>query len=61
MMIGCCKQMPVLQTNLWTGGEAKEKLFVLCDDDVLLVMDLRPSRIFRDRSRTEGKTVSTLR
>ena len=61
MMICCCKQMWVLQTNWSTGQEPKEKLFVLCDDDLLLLMDLRPSRTFRDRSRTEGETVCTLR
>ena len=57
MMIRCWKQMWVLQTNWWTDQEPKEKLFVLCDDDLLLLMDLRPSRTFRDRSRTEGETV----
>ena len=60
MIICCCYRSRVLQTNWWTGRERKDTLFLLCDDDLLLLMDLRPSRTFRDRSRTEGKTVSTL-
>ena len=39
----------------------KRKLFLLCDDDLLPLMDLRPSRTSRDRSRTGGEIVSTLR
>ena len=61
MMIRSCKQMRVLQTNWWTGQEPEEKLFLLCDDDLLLLMDLRPSRTFKDRWRTKEETVSTLR
>ena len=60
MMICCCWWISVLQRHLGTGGEPKEKLFVLSDDDVLLLMDLRPSKTFTDRWRTEGETVSTL-
>ena len=61
-MMNCCSwSMCVLSGNWWTGGEPKEELFLLCDDDLLLLMDLRPSRTLRDRSRTEGGTVSTLR
>ena len=60
-MIPCCKQMLVLQTNWWTGGEPKETLLLLWNDDLLLLMDLHPSRTFRDRWRTEGDIVSTLR
>ena len=33
----CCKQIPVLQTNWWTGGEQKEKMFILFEDDQLLL------------------------
>ena len=61
MMIRCCWWISVLQGHLGTGREPKEKLFLICDDDPLLLMDLRPSRTFRDRSRTEGETVSNLR
>ena len=61
MMICCCWWIFALQGNWWTGRELKEKLFLLCDDDLLLLMDLRPSRTFRDRSRTKGETVYTLR
>ena len=43
------------------GQEPEEKVLLLCDDDLSLLMDLHPSRTFRDWSRTEGKTVSTLR
>ena len=51
----------VLQGHFGTDREQKEKLFLLCDDDLLPLMDLRPSRTFSDRSRTEGEIVSTLR
>ena len=51
-MICCCWWISVLQRHLATGQEPKEKLFVLCDDDLLLLMDLRPSKTFSDRSRT---------
>ena len=61
MMICRCWWISALQGHFATDRELKEKLFVLCDDDLLLLMDLRPSRTFRDRSRTEGETVCTLR
>ena len=61
MMIRCWKQMWVLQINWWTRREQKEKIFLLCDDDLLLLMDLRPSRTFRERLRTEGENVATFR
>ena len=61
MMIRYCKQMPVLQTNWWTGWEAKEKMFLLCDDDPLLQTDASPSNKLMDRSRSERENVSTLR
>ena len=60
MMIYCCWSISVLQGHLGTSREPKEKVFLLCDDDLLLLMDLRPSRTFRYRSRTEGETVYTL-
>ena len=60
MMISCCWWISVLQRNWWTGLEQKEKVFVLCDDDLLLLMDLHPSRTFMDRSRTGGAINSTL-
>ena len=49
MMIRCCWWISVLQGNWWTDQELKEKLFLLCDDDLLLLMDLRPSRTFREQ------------
>ena len=61
MMICCCWWISVLQGHLGTGREPNETLLLLCDDDLLLLMDLRPSKTFRDRSRTEGNTPSTLR
>ena len=61
MIICCCKQMSVLQGHFGTCREPKEKMFLLCNDDPLLLMDLHPSRRFTDRSRTKGETVSTLR
>ena len=47
----------VLQGHFGTGREQKEKQFLLCDDDLSPLMDLRPSRTLRDRSRTEGENV----
>ena len=61
MMIRCCWWISILQGHLGKCQEQKEKLFLLCDDDPLLLMDLRPSRTFTDRSRTEGENFSTLR
>ena len=60
MMIRCWKQIPVLQGNWSTGREPKEKVFILCDDDLLLLIDVRPLSKLMDRSRAEGETVSTL-
>ena len=60
MMICCCWWISILQGHLGTGGEPKEKLFLLCDDDPLLQTDASPSNKFMDRSRTEGETDSTL-
>ena len=61
MMICCCWWISVLQGHLGTGQEPKEKLFLLCDDEMLPLIDVRPSNKLMDRSRTEGDTVSTLR
>ena len=61
MMISCCKQMWVLQGNWWTSGEPKEKLFLLCDEDLLLQTDMSPSNKLMDRSISEGENFSTLR
>ena len=61
MMICCCWWISVLQVHLGTGQELKEKMFVLCDDDLLLQTDVRPSNKLMDRWRTEGENVSTLR
>ena len=52
--------MEILQGNPWTGGEPKQTLFVLCDDDLLLQTDVSPLKKLMDMSRTEGETVSTL-
>ena len=60
MMICCCWWISVLQGHLGTGGEHKEKLFLLCDDDLLLQTDVSPSGKLMDRWRTEGDTDSTL-
>ena len=60
--MNCCSwSMCVLQKNWWTGEQPKEELFLICDDDLLPLMDLRPSRTLRDRWRTEGETLCTLR
>ena len=60
MMISCCKQI-VLQTNWWTGGEWKEKMFLLCHDEMLPLMDVRPWNKLMDRLGTKGENVSFLR
>ena len=52
--------MSVLQGHLPTGGEQKEKLFQLCDDELLPLSDVRPLKNLMDRSRTEVATDSTL-
>ena len=61
MMICCCKQMWVLQTNWWTGQEPKEKMFLFWDDDLLLQTDVSPSNKLMDRWRMERENVSNLR
>ena len=61
MMICCCWWISVLQGHLGTGGEHKEKIFILCDDDLLLLPEQSPSRKLMDRWRTEGENISTLR
>ena len=53
--------MSVLQGHLWTGGERKEKLFQLCDDELLPPINVRPLKNLMDRSRTEEENVYTLR
>ena len=61
MMICCWQWMCVLQRNWWTGREQKEKFFLVCDDDLLLQTDVRPSNKLMDRCRREREIVSTLR
>ena len=53
--------MRVLQGNGGIDPEPNETLFLLSDDQLLPLMDVRPLRKLMDRSRTEGETVSTLR
>ena len=60
MMICCCWWISVLQGHLGTGQEPKEKIFLICNDDLFLQRDASPSRKLMDRSKTEGETVSTL-
>ena len=60
-MTGCQWSISILSANWLTGGELKEKLFLLCDDDPLLQTDVSPSNKLSDRWRTEGENVSTLR
>ena len=63
VIICCCKQMCVLQGQIDGQVEnTKEKMFVLCDDEMLLLIDVRSFQgTFTDRSKTEGETVCTLR
>ena len=60
MMICCYWWISVLQGHLGTGGEQKEKVFLLCDDELLMQTDVSPSNKLMDRSRTEGENVCTL-
>ena len=53
--------MWVLQGNGGIDPEPNETLFLLSDDQLLPLVDVRPLRKLMDRSRTEGETVSTLR
>ena len=61
MMKCCLWSMCVLQRNWWTGREHKEKLLLLCDDEMLPLINVRPSKKLMDRWRTEGENVYTLR
>ena len=60
MMISCCWWISVLQGNWWKGREPNEKLFLLCDDYLLLQTDMSPSGKLMDRWRTEVETDCTL-
>ena len=51
----------VLQGHFGTGREPKEKLFLLCDDELLPLAYVRPLSKLMNKSRTEGSTVYTLR
>ena len=59
MMICCCWWISVLQGHLGTGRQPKKKLFILCDDELLALIDLRPVSELMDRWRTERETVYT--
>ena len=61
MMIGSWYCSRVLKRNWWTAGEVKEKPFLLCDDDLLLLPEQSPWRKLMDSWRTEGETLATLR
>ena len=53
--------MQILQGNGGIDPEGKQTLFLLSDDEVLPLIDVRPFRKLMDRARTEGGNVSTLR
>ena len=61
MMIRSCWWISLLQGHLRTGGELKEKVLLLCDDELLLQTDASPSNKLMDRSRTQGENLSTFR
>ena len=52
--------MRVLQGNGGIDPERNETLFLLSDDQLLPLMDVRPLKKLMDRSRTEGEKFSTL-
>ena len=60
-MMCCLKQMQVLQGNGGMDQDRNKTLFVLSDDDLLLLMNVSPLNKLMDRSRTEGEAVSTFR
>ena len=60
-MICWYRWISVLQGHLGIGGQLKQKMFLLWDDEPLLETDVLPSKKLMERSRTEGENVSTLR
>ena len=60
-MMCCWKQMEVLQGNGGMDPDRNKTLFVLSDDDLLLLMNVSPLSKLMDRSRTEGESISTFR
>ena len=54
------KDLQILKGNGGIDPEANETLFLLCNDDLLPLMDLHPLSKLMDRSRTEGENLSTL-
>ena len=59
-MMCCWKYMEILQGNGRTDVEPNKILFLLSDDELLLLINVHPLTKLMDRSRTEGETVSTL-
>ena len=57
----CCKQMRILHGNGGIDPEPNKTLFLLSDDQLLPLMNVRPLSKLMDRSKTQGETVSTLR
>ena len=53
--------MEILQGNGRTDVEPNKILFLLSDDELLLLINVHPLTKLMDRSRTEGENVSTLR
>ena len=60
-MMSCWKQMEVLQGNGGMDPDRNKTLFVLSDDDLLLLMNVSTLSKLIDRSRTEGESISTFR
>ena len=60
-MMSCWKQIEVLQGNGGMDPDRNKTLFVLSDDDLLLLMNVSPLSKLIDRSRTEGESISTFR
>ena len=52
--------MEILQGNGGTDVQPNKILFLLSDDELLLLINVHPLTKLMDRSRTEGETVSTL-
>ena len=55
------KQMRVLQGNGGIDPEPNETLFLLSDQQLLPLMNVRPLSKLMQRSKTQGETLYTLR
>ena len=60
-MMFCWKQMRALKGNAEIDPEPNQTLFLLSDDQLLPLMNVRPLSKLMQISKTQGETVSSLR